>query len=35
MNLLEKIFYDKNGNIIKTEWSNNGHDEERGYKKYY
>lgn len=31
----KKIFYDKNGNIIKTEWSNNGHDEERGYKKYY
>ncbi|WP_338985163.1 hypothetical protein LDJ96_03520 [Fusobacterium nucleatum] len=25
----KKIFYDKNGNIIKTEWSNNGHDEER------
>ena len=31
----KEIFYDKNGNIIKTEWSNNGHDEERGYKKYY
>lgn len=25
----KEIFYDKNGNIIKTEWSNNGHDEER------
>ncbi|WP_335930907.1 hypothetical protein [Fusobacterium polymorphum] len=34
-NKVKKIFYDKNRNIIKTEWSNNGHDEERGYKKYY
>ena len=32
----KKIFYDKNGNIIKTEWSSNRYnDEKRGYKKYY